>query len=269
MGKNTNKESSKLVSVGKKTDVRQITICALLCAMNVVLARLMPPINTQVARLSIEAVPVILAGYFFGATSGMIVGFVGDTVGCLFSPYGWDPILCLSPMLIGMFAGLLRPLIRNARKPKDVWKVALTILPGMVLGSVFWTSQCFVWLGYSKDALPVLMGARVIEAAIELVLDSVVITLLISTGLFARAKLIPYKKQPMDPVRAISMGLLGLQILLVIVCSLTTGLRFMDDTRSLLDRWESGLAFFIPTILGIQGYLLSFFKRKENEHEDQ
>ncbi len=268
MRKKTNR-SPKSITASKKTDARQITICALLCAMNVVLGRLLPPINTQVARLSIEAVPVVLAGYFFGMTSGMIVGFVGDTVGCLFSPYGWDPILCLSPMLIGLFAGLLRPLVRDARKPKDVWRVALTILPGMVLGSVFWTSQCFIWLGYSKSALPALMATRVVETAIELVLDSVMIILLISTGIFARATLLPYKRKPMDPIRIASMVLLGVQMILVILCSLTTGLRFMDKSRSLLERWESGFAFFIPTILSVQGYVLSIFKGKEKKYDDQ
>lgn len=131
-----------------RMDTRQLAICALLCALDVVLGRLLMPMPNVAFRFSIEAAPIILAGYFFGPVAGMMVGFVGDTVGCLFSGYGWDPILSVSPMLIGMFAGLLRSLAYNVKKPWDIWKVILTILPGKALGSVYWTSQCFVWLGF-------------------------------------------------------------------------------------------------------------------------
>ena len=129
----------------RRFNVRQITICALLCAICVIFDRFLPLINTQVLRISLASVPIILAGYFYGGTAGMIVGFVGDTVGCLFSPYGWDPILCLSPMLIGAFAGYLRPLVQKSAKITDIWRIMLTILPGELLGSVFWKSQCFLF----------------------------------------------------------------------------------------------------------------------------
>lgn len=143
---------------------RQIAVCALLCALNVVLARFFTVMPTAVVRFSIEAVPVLLAGYFFGPIFGMLVGFVGDTVGCMFSAYGWDPLISVSLMLVGAFAGLLRPLVYKLEKPWDVWKVAVTILPGKLLGYVVWTSLCFMWLGYSKKGLGVIMWGRATEA---------------------------------------------------------------------------------------------------------
>lgn len=63
-----------------------------------------------------------------------MVGAVSDTVGCLFSGYGWDPVLTVSPMLLGLFAGLLRPVLYRMEKPWDFWRVAVTLLPGKVLG---------------------------------------------------------------------------------------------------------------------------------------
>ena len=111
-------KSPALTRTGMGT--RQITVCALLCALNVVFARFFTVMPSAVARFSIEAVPIILAGYFFGPVSGMLVGFVGDTVGCLFSSYGWDPIISVSPMLMGAFAGLLRPLVARVQKPWDI-----------------------------------------------------------------------------------------------------------------------------------------------------
>ena len=68
--------------------------------------------------------PIALAGYFFGPIAGLMVGAVSDTVGCLFSGYGWDPVLTVSPMLLGLFAGLLRPVLYRMEKPWDFWRVA-------------------------------------------------------------------------------------------------------------------------------------------------
>lgn len=174
---------------------RAISACALLCALNVVFARFFTVMPSAVARLSIEGVPVILAGYLFGPIPGMLVGFVGDTVGCLFSAYGWNPIISISPMMVGAFAGILRPLVYKLDKPGDIWRVAVTVLPAKLLGSVYWTSQCLILLGFSKSGLPVLMGARVVEAMIEFVLETVVIMLLLKTGVFQRMRLFPPAKE--------------------------------------------------------------------------
>ena len=41
--------------------------------------------------LLVEAVPIFLAGMFFGPIPGALVGFSADLVGCLFSGYGYNP----------------------------------------------------------------------------------------------------------------------------------------------------------------------------------
>ena len=116
-----------------------------------------------------------MAGYFFGPIAGLMVGAVSDTVGCLFSGYGWDPVLTVSPMLLGLFAGLLRPVLYRMEKPWDFWRVAVTLLPGKVLGSVLWQSYWLIFLGYSKKAMGPLIAYRCIEAGLELVLDTLII----------------------------------------------------------------------------------------------
>lgn len=113
---------------------RVVATCALLCALSVVFARFTTVMPSAISRFSIEAVPIALAGYFFGPLAGLMVGAVSDTVGCLFSGYGWDPVLTVSPMLLGLFAGLLRPVLYRMEKPWDFWRVAVTLLPGKVLG---------------------------------------------------------------------------------------------------------------------------------------
>ena len=134
--------------------------CALLCALSVVFARFTTVMPSAISRFSIEAVPIALAGYFFGPIAGLMVGAVSDTVGCLFSGYGWDPVLTVSPMLLGLFAGLLRPVLYRMEKPWDFWRVAVTLLPGKVLGSVLWQSYWLIFLGYSKKAMGPLIASR-------------------------------------------------------------------------------------------------------------
>ena len=125
---------------------RVVATCALLCALSVVFARFTTVMPSAISRFSIEAVPLALAGYFFGPLAGLMVGAVSDTVGCLFSGYGWDPVLTVSPMLLGLFAGLLRPVLYRMEKPWDFWRVAVTLLPGKVLGSVLWQSYWLIFL---------------------------------------------------------------------------------------------------------------------------
>lgn len=247
---------------------RRIAVSALLCALNVVFARFFTVMPSAISRFSIEAVPVVLAGYFFGPISGMMVGFVGDTVGCLFSPYGWDPILSISPMLLGLFSGLLRSLVYSAKKPWDIWRVILTILPAKALGSVYWTSQCLIWLGFSKKSLGALMSIRAVEAGIELLIDSVIVMLLLMSKVFARIGLFPPKHavvQKKSVVALLPSALLLLQIAVLIVGSLTVGLRFSDNTYSVLTRCGWAILYFIPLIVSILLFFVSECRKSKSE----
>ena len=47
-----------------------LTVCALLTALSVVLARLLTIIPSEVSRFSLEAVPILLAGLLFGPLPG-------------------------------------------------------------------------------------------------------------------------------------------------------------------------------------------------------
>ena len=163
--------TKQMQPLGGRMATRVVATCALLCALSVVFARFTTVMPSAISRFSIEAVPIALAGYFFGPIAGVMVGAVSDTVGCLFSGYGWDPVLTVSPMLLGLFAGLLRPLLYKMEKPWDFWRVAVTLLPGKLLGSVLWQSYWLVLLGHSKRAMGPLMVYRAAEAGLELVLE--------------------------------------------------------------------------------------------------
>lgn len=78
------------------------------------------------------------------------------------------------------------PLLYKMEKPWDFWRVAVTLLPGKLLGSVLWQSYWLVLLGHSKRAMGPLMVYRAAEAGLELVLDTLIIFLLFRTGIFRR-----------------------------------------------------------------------------------
>ena len=168
--------------IGKRTvvfDTYALTVCALLTALSVVLARLLTIIPSEVSRFSLEAVPILLAGLLFGPVPGAAVGFAADFIGCLFSPYGYNPIFCLPPILYGLWAGLLRGFVWQ--KP-TVWRVALAVFPAALCGSVLWQSAALalVYGGEAKMAFFLTrLVSRSIQFAVTGVIDTAVVWLLL------------------------------------------------------------------------------------------
>lgn len=243
--------SNAVAQKRSRMTTRTLSVCALLCALNVVFARFMTVMPSAVARFSIEAVPVLLAGYFFGPVPGMLVGFVGDTVGCLFSGYGWNPIISVTPMMVGAFAGILRPLIYKLDKPWDIWRIALTILPSKLLGSIYWTSQCLVWLGFSKKGLTVLMSTRAVEALSELVLEAIVLMILFKTGVFQRMRLFPPAKaedRSRNPMRMAAGILVMVQIALLAVLDVSGNLPITNGNLEIATRLGLSALTLVPIV---------------------
>ncbi len=165
---------------------KTIASCALLAAMNVVLSRMLGFMPTQAARFSLEAVPVILSGILFGPLAGAMVGFTGDFVGCLFSPFGYNPIYCIPPILYGLSGGLFRKLLKQK---VSLPRLALTVLPPVALGSVLWQSAVLSFMQFEGSFLEgylSFLATRSVQFAVTYVLDVAVLYLLFSTGIFTR-----------------------------------------------------------------------------------
>lgn len=168
--------------IGKRTAVFNtyaLTVCALLTALSVILARLLTIIPSEISRFSLEAVPILLAGLLFGPVPGAAVGFAADFIGCLFSPFGYNPIFCLPPILYGLWAGLLRGYVWT--KP-TVWRVALAVFPAALCGSVLWQSAALalVYGGEAKLAFFLTrLASRSIQFAVTGVIDTAAVWLLL------------------------------------------------------------------------------------------
>ena len=83
-----------------------------------------------------------------GALPGALVGFSADLIGCLISPFGYNPIFCVPPILYGLLAGLLR---RYVLEKPTLPRTALAFFPAALFGSVLWQSMALA-LVYGGDA---------------------------------------------------------------------------------------------------------------------
>lgn len=178
---------------GMKT--RTLVSCALLAAITVVLARLIIPMPNATTRFSVEAVPVFIAGMLFGPIPGMLVGFVSDAVGCLFSGYGYNPLFCIPPILYGLCGGLFRPLLT---KKMSIWTIAMGFLPAVVFGSILYQSWSLAFVYNSQGAfLPsflMQLSKRSVQFAVTFVLDVLIVWGLYKSKVFQAAKLWPPQK---------------------------------------------------------------------------
>ena len=163
---------------GPKWPVKAMVTCALLTAISVVLARFLIPTPNEVTRFSLEAVPIFLAGMLFGPLPGALTGFASDFIGCLFSPFGYNPIFCLPPILYGLWAGLLR---RYVWRRPTVWRVALAVFPAAALGSVLWQSMALALVYGGAARWPYFLtrlAARSVQFAVTGCIDTVLVWLL-------------------------------------------------------------------------------------------
>ena len=171
---------------GRNT-TRMLVTMALLSAIEVVLARFIVPMPNPTMRFSIEAVPIIVAGYLYGPVCGAIVGFVGDAVGCLFSGYGYNPLFAVPPVLIGLCAGLMRPMLY---RKVSYWRILASFLPAVVLGSILWQSY---WLSffYGSHSFVWFLGSRSVQFAITSLVNAAVVFGLFKSRVFETLGLWP------------------------------------------------------------------------------
>ena len=174
---------------------KTIAYSAMLTALSVVLARLAGLMPNEFTRYSIEAVPIILSGLFFGPVTGGCVGFAADFIGCLFSPFGYNPIYCIPPILYGVCAGLLRFWV--AAKP-SLLRLALSILPAITIGSIAIQSCVLAFMQYGTQnflkGLIYYLSTRSIQFSIMFVVYTLLVWLLLGSKLFHRMGIWPLRK---------------------------------------------------------------------------
>jgi ECF transporter S component (folate family) len=82
-----------------------------------------------------------LSGYFFGPIAGLLVGGIGDLLGCLLGGYAPNPILLASSCLLGLIPGL----VRYIKLPKKTEKLNPYI--HIVISYIICTVVCTAFVG--------------------------------------------------------------------------------------------------------------------------
>ncbi len=175
---------------------KSLVYCAMLAAIQIVIARFVSITPVPGVRFSLEAVPVVLSGLLFGPIAGMTVGFGADFIGCMFQPFGYNPLFCLPPILYGLFGGLMRHYVSEKT---NFLRVFLAYLPAVILGSILWQSFTLAYVYNSKGAfwesLMVKLSARCVQFGIAWPVEALITTLLLKSGIFQGLKLWPLAKK--------------------------------------------------------------------------
>ncbi len=181
----------------KKTlfSLRTLVCCAMMIAIAVVMARLMSIVPEESSRFSLEAVPIFVSGMLFGPVAGAAVGFLSDLIGCLFSPFGYNPLLCLPPVICGLTAGIFRTFLI---KKTNVFRIAVVFLPYIVIACILWQSLALalVYGGEAKSAYFLTkLASRSVQYGITYVIDVLLVWLLYKSKVFTAAKLWHLEKE--------------------------------------------------------------------------
>ena len=74
-----------------RTHTRTLATLALLCAMEIILARFCVIWITNSIKITFEAIPILMAGILFGPAAGAVVGAVSDILGAYFPAWAGSP----------------------------------------------------------------------------------------------------------------------------------------------------------------------------------
>ena len=197
---------SKSTVISQKSSpftTKSLVYCAMLAAIQIVIARFVSITPMPGVRFSLEAVPVVLAGLLFGPIAGMTVGFGADFIGCMFQPFGYNPLFCLPPILYGLFGGLMRNYVSEKT---NFLRVFLAYLPAVILGSILWQSFTLAYVYNSKGAfmesLMVKLSTRCVQFGIAWPVEALITTLLLKSGIFQGLKLWPSSKNVTEKTEA-------------------------------------------------------------------
>lgn len=164
----------------RNNKVYSLILCALLCALSIVLARL-ATVNLGFIHLGFGNLPVVLAGVLLGGWSGFAVGAVADMVGGILAGYAINPLITLGAALIGGVAGWGW---RALPLKNPTARLAVSLLAAHLLGSTVVNSLALhIFYGYPWAAL----AARIPNMLVQTAVEVLVLHALLANAAFRKA----------------------------------------------------------------------------------
>ncbi len=153
----------------KHLSVKHTATVALLIALQIVLSKFLMLQLAPSVRISIDSVPILLAGIWFGPFIGGIVGLLSDFIGTILFPTAgaYYPPLSLAFFLTGFLSGFLSRHIRPIR----ITKAAAIVFPAEIVSNLLFKSWILARLYGSP--FRVILTARILPVILCMILDTV------------------------------------------------------------------------------------------------
>ncbi len=116
-------------------NLRILCMAALLTALSVVLGKYIG-ISTPIFRISLENLPILMAGIFFGPVVGGVVGVAADLIGCVVMSFTVNPLITAGAALIGVVSGLIALIGTRDRRTPSTLSVCLAVALAHIVGSM-------------------------------------------------------------------------------------------------------------------------------------
>ena len=159
----------------KSITPKRLSLLAMFIALQIVLSKFLMLQLAPSVRLSIDSVPILLAGLWFGPLAGALVGTLSDFLGTLLFPTAgaYFPPLTVAFLLIGLVAGLMS---RVVKVKQPVIRAALIVIPSEIIGSYLFKSFALSFLVGAP--FPVLLASRALPVAIVMIANTMLVALL-------------------------------------------------------------------------------------------
>lgn len=156
---------------------KRLVVNALCVAMYVVLSSYVS-LSLGGIKITVDALPILLAAILFGPADGLIVGLLGNLLGQLLGPYGLSvttPLWMLPAGLRGLLVGLAarRESFSLAPKKLGLLLVVTALIVTAVNTGVMWV-DCLVFQ-YSFATYSPYIAARIVSGVVMAVLFTFVL----------------------------------------------------------------------------------------------
>ncbi|MEA4939627.1 MAG: folate family ECF transporter S component [Christensenella sp.] len=154
---------------------KRLSLMAMLIALQIVLSKFLMLQLTGSIRLSIDSVPILLSGIWFGPLAGGIVGLLSDLLGTLLFPTAgmYYPPLTAAFVLIGVCAGFLAKIVKSNN---GLLRAALIVIPAEIVGSYLTKSAALS--GLTQLPFSALLVARALPVGSIMIVNTLIVYLL-------------------------------------------------------------------------------------------
>ena len=159
----------------KSISPKRLTLLAMFIALQIVLSKFLMLQLAPSVRLSIDSVPILLAGLWFGPFAGGLVGALADFLGTILFPTAgaYFPPLTIAFFMIGLTAGLLSRWI-NCKN--QLLRVVIIVVVSEFFGS--YLSKSFALSLLIGVPFTGLLAARALPVGIVTIVNTLLVALL-------------------------------------------------------------------------------------------